>query len=105
MSIPEDFYSYVDKKIPIRVHFYPGPMDKNIIYSTLREVMCSEFKLDADSISPEKLLEDDLDLDSLDLVDLLMGIEDFLDKRIEPDIFKGARIVQDLVDSLLPHWK
>ena len=80
-------------------------MDKNIVYSKVLEVMCSELQLEADSISPDKLLEDDLDLDSLDLVDLLMGLEDHLDKRIDPDVFKDARFVQDLVDSLLPHWK
>ena len=80
-------------------------MDKNAVYSKLREVMCSEFELDADSISLEKRLEEDLDLDSLDLVDLLMGLEVHINKKIEPDMFKNARIVQDLVDSLLPHWK
>ena len=66
--------------------------------------MCSEFKLDAESINPETLLEEDLDLDSLDLVDLIMCIEDHIDKKIDPSLFKDARVVQDLVDLLQPHW-
>ena len=80
-------------------------MEKNVIYVKLKELMISEFKLDDGLISPEKRLDDDLDLDSLDMVDLIIRLEDYTAKKIDPSLFKDARIVQDLVDLAQPIWK
>jgi acyl carrier protein len=67
--------------------------------------MVSEFELEADSISPEKQLYDDLKLDSLDMVDLILNLKDHTKEKIEPTLFKNARTVQDLVDLIHPIWK
>jgi acyl carrier protein len=80
-------------------------LDKIAIYEKLKEVITSEFELDADLISPETLLNDDLQLDSLDMVDLILSLSDYIGNKIDPSIFKDARIVQDLVDSVAPFWK
>ena len=80
-------------------------MDKTAIYEKLKELLISNFKLDADSISPEKRLDDDLKLDSLDIVDLILSLSDFLGEKIDPTLFKDAYTVQDLVNSITPHWK
>ena len=80
-------------------------MDKAVVYEKLKELMISEFKLEAGSISPEKLLNDDLQLDSLDMVDLILSLSDFVGEKIDPSLFKDARIVQDLIDSVYPLWK
>jgi acyl carrier protein len=79
-------------------------MDKNEIYSTLKEILIDKFEIKSDLISPEKLLNDDLDLDSLDAVDLLLYTEDRFEKRPNPALFKNARTMQDLVDILYPLW-
>jgi len=75
------------------------------VYEKLKELMISEFKLEADSIAPEKLLNDDLQLDSLDMVDLILSLSDYVGEKVDPSLFKNARIVQDLVDSVCPLWK
>ena len=80
-------------------------MDKEAVYIELRKIMSSEFKLDPDLISLDKRLDEDLDLDSLDLVDLIMSMEDYINKKIDPALFKDALIIQDLVDLLHPLWK
>jgi len=80
-------------------------VDKNTIYIRLKELMVSEFELEADSISPEKQLYDDLKLDSLDMVDLILNLKDHTKEKIEPTLFKNARTVQDLVDLIHPIWK
>jgi len=67
--------------------------------------MVSEFEIDADSISPEKHINEDLQLDSLDMVDLTLRLSDYIGKKISPSLFKDARIVQDLVDSVTPLWE
>lgn len=80
-------------------------MDKSAVYEKLKEIMISEFGINADSITPEMLLYDDLQLDSLDMVDIIISLSNFIGKKIDPSLFKNARIVQDLVDSISPLWK
>ena len=80
-------------------------MDKEEIYASLKEILIDKFDIKSEMISPEKLLDDDLDLDSLDAVDLLLYMEDCFERRPNPTIFKNAQTVQDLVDILEPLWK
>jgi len=67
--------------------------------------MISDFKLSADSISLEKCLYNDLQLDSLDMVDLTISLSDYTGKKIDPSLFKNASTIQDLVNSVSPLWK
>ena len=76
-------------------------MDSNEAYTTLKEILISEFELEADSIAPEKRLDHDLDLDSLDVADLLITLEDRLNIKIDPARFRDVRTVQDFVDRLV----
>ena len=80
-------------------------MDKTVIFDKIKGLMASEFQLDADSISPEKRLNDDLQLDSLDMVDLILSLSDYIGEKVDPSLFKDACTVQDLVDSVAPLWK
>jgi acyl carrier protein len=79
-------------------------LDKDAIFIKLKELLVSELKLDADSISPEKHLIDDLKLDSLDMVDFILCIEDYIGKKVDPSILKNAYTVQDVVDFVQPIW-
>jgi acyl carrier protein len=79
-------------------------MDKNEIYSVLKKLLIDKFEIKSDLISPEKRLIDDLELDSLDAVDLLLYSEEYLDRRPDPALFKNALTVQDIVDILQPLW-
>jgi len=80
-------------------------LDNVAVYGKIKELMISNFGIDADSISPEKRLNDDLKLDSLDMVDLILGLSDYIGKKIDPTLFKDAGTVQDLVNSVSPVWK
>jgi acyl carrier protein len=80
-------------------------LDKAVVYEKIRELMISELGLDADSISPEKRLNDDLQLDSLDMVDLILNLSDHIGEKVDPALFKSACTVQDLVNSVAPLWK
>ena len=80
-------------------------MNKDAVFEKLKELMISEFKISADSISPERRLHDDLQLDSLDMVDLILNLSDYIGKKIDPTLFKDACTVQDLVVSISPLWK
>jgi acyl carrier protein len=80
-------------------------LDKDAIFMKIKELLVSELKLDADSIRLEMRLSDDLKLDSLDMVDLILGIEDYIGKRIDSSIFKKAYTLQDVVDYVQPLWQ
>jgi len=80
-------------------------LNKTAVFEKLKELMVSEFELDADSISPEKSVKDDLQLDSLDMVDLILRLSDYIGVKIDPSLFKDAHTVQDLVDIITPLWK
>ena len=80
-------------------------MDKDAVFAKLKEILTSEFKFAADSIDLEKRLEEDLELDSLDAVDLLMSLEEHIKVEPDPALFKDAKTVGDIVDLLVPIWK
>lgn len=83
-------------------------MDKDTALIKVKDLMTGVFEIDEGSISPEKKLDDDLDLDSLDMVDLVITMNDqpdLLTEQIEPALFKDARTVQDIVDLLSPFFK
>ena len=58
------------------------------------------FDIPAQKITPEARLYEDLDLDSIDAVDLVVRLQEITKKRIQPDRFKGVRTVKDVVDAV-----
>ena len=80
-------------------------MSKDAIYAKLKEILISEFEIDADSIALDKNLESDLELDSLDAIDMLTNLEDYICGEPDPALFKEVRTVEDMVNLLIPIWK
>jgi len=80
-------------------------MKKDEIYAAVKGLLIDKFDINSDLISPEKLLDDDLEFDSLDAVDLLIYLNDYVDGKPDPALFKNAMTVQDLVDIVYPVWK
>jgi acyl carrier protein len=66
----------------------------------LRTVLCEEFELDAADVQPEALLYDDLDIDSIDAVDLLVRLKELTGKDIPAERFKEVRSIADVVAVL-----
>ena len=58
------------------------------------------FELQADDITLEARLYEDLDLDSIDAVDLVVRLQQITKKKIAPEQFKRVRTVQDIVDAV-----
>jgi acyl carrier protein len=79
-------------------------LSKDDVFQKLKEILAAEFELDPGAISLEKQLYTDLDLDSIDAVDLVVYMKEFIPGKIDPTLFKEARTVQDLVDILYPRW-
>ena len=73
---------------------------KDKIYSFLQETLVSLFEIAPDAISPNANLYEDLDIDSIDAVDLTVKLKEFTGRRIQPSDFKQVRTVQDVVDAV-----
>ena len=76
------------------------PSTKEEIYSRVVIMLHEMFELDKTRITPEANLYSDLDIDSIDAVDLAVKLTQLTGKRLEPQVFKSVRTVQDVVDAL-----
>jgi len=77
-------------------------MTKEEIFQKLKDILNEEFEIDKNNIVPEAKLYQDLELDSIDAVDLLVKMKGFIQGKIDPESFKKAVTVQDVVDLLYP---
>jgi acyl carrier protein len=70
------------------------------VLAVLRATMAAEFGLDPDVIELTAHLIDDLDLDSIDLVDLAVSLEEDRGIKLDEDDLKSVRTVADAVDAM-----
>ena len=75
-------------------------MRKEEIYPWVVAVLHEMFELDKSKITPEANLYTDLDIDSIDAVDLAVKLKQLTGKRLQPEVFKSVRTVQDVVNAL-----
>lgn len=71
------------------------------IYQKITAVLEDLFEIDPQQISLESHLYTDLDIDSIDAVDLVIELKKITGKKIKPDDFKSVRTVQDVVDAVV----
>ena len=77
-----------------------GITNKEEIYPWVVNVLNEMFELDKSKITPESNLYTDLDIDSIDAVDLAVKLKQLTGKRLQPEVFKSVRTVQDVVNAL-----
>ncbi|MFP3089352.1 acyl carrier protein [Treponema sp. TIM-1] len=77
-------------------------MSKDDLFVIIKDILVQEFYLEPAVITPEASLAADLDLDSIDAVDLIVKMKDYTTDKIEPAQFKNVKTLQDVVDVLFP---
>lgn len=70
------------------------------IYEKLVSILTELFEVEESLISEESQLYDDLDIDSIDAVDMIVELKSFTGKKISPEDFKSVRTVGDVVDAV-----
>jgi acyl carrier protein len=75
-------------------------MTKQELFTRVATTLQETFEIDAGRITPEARLYDDLDIDSIDAVDLIVQFKPLLGRSLQPEAFKAVRTVQDVVDAL-----
>lgn len=76
------------------------PMTKEEIHPWVADILHEMFELDRAKITLQANLYTDLDIDSIDAVDLAVKLKELTGKRLQPEVFKSVRTVQDVINAL-----
>ncbi|MBE8597000.1 MULTISPECIES: acyl carrier protein [Xenorhabdus] len=75
-------------------------MEKQAIFQEVSQLLVQLFELSPEDITPESRLYEDLELDSIDAVDMVVHLQKKTGRKIKPEAFKSVRTVQDVVDAV-----
>ena len=70
------------------------------IYDLLCGLLVNMFEVESANIHPTASLYEDLDVDSIDAVDLIVELRNITGKQIDPVVFKEVRTVDDVVNAV-----
>jgi acyl carrier protein len=75
-------------------------LSRDDIYHKLAAYLEEMFEVPPDKISMDARLADDLDLDSIDAVDLTVRLQELTSRKLSPEEFKSVRTVGDVVERV-----
>lgn len=74
--------------------------NRDEILQMIKDIMQEMFEIDADEVTPEARLYEDLDFDSIDAVDMIVKLKEMTGKGVKPEDFKNARTINDVVEAV-----
>lgn len=74
-------------------------------WETLKKVIVDQLDVDENEVSPEKSFTEDLNADSLDLVELIMALEEKFNVKISDDDARNIKTVGNAVEYIDEHVK
>ncbi len=76
-------------------------MDRQEIEERVRKVLADQLARDVDEVTVEARFEEDLDADSLDLVEAVLALEEELDVKIPEEEMEGVKTVGQAVELVM----
>lgn len=70
------------------------------IEKTIKDILVAEFECDPAALKPETNLFTDLDLDSIDAVDLIVRLQQETKKKVNPEDFRQIRTLADMTKAV-----
>ncbi len=70
------------------------------IFNAIKEILVKDFGCDESKVKMESNLVEDLDLDSIDAVDLIVKLQGKINQKVDPEDFKQIRTLQDVVNAV-----
>ena len=91
--------------MPAETHVEQGPLDRGAILDLVRERLAEILEIEPSSINEGDSFSDDLEADSLALIELVEAIEEELSERtvgfrIDDEDLEDLRTVRDAVDYI-----
>jgi acyl carrier protein len=92
--------------VPAETHVEKGPLGRNEVFQLVRDQLADILEIEPGSISESSSFAEDLDADSLALIELVEGLEEELSERtvgfrIEDEDLEDLRTVRDAVDYVV----
>lgn len=78
----------------------PAAPTADEIYAHVRQLLIDLFEVEPSRITPEARLYQDLEIDSIDAIDLVLKLKDFTGRKLKPEEFKHVRTVGDVVRAV-----
>lgn len=75
-------------------------MSRDQLQAWVIDLLADMFELDKTELTADSNLYADLDIDSIDAVDLAVKLKQLTGKRLQPEVFKTIRTIGDVVDAL-----
>ena len=75
-------------------------ISKEDIFNELKTILVDDLEIPEAEIKESSNLFTDLDLDSIDAVDIAVRLQKFTNKKISPEDFKQIRTVSDVVEAI-----
>ena len=75
-------------------------MSRDQLQAWVIDLLADMFELDKAGLTADSNLYADLDIDSIDAVDLAVKLKHLTGKRLQPEVFKTIRTIGDVVDAL-----
>ena len=76
------------------------PMDTDALYEKIKEILVDQFEVEEAIVSLDANLYEELQIDSIDAVDLLVQIKELTGVKIAPDVFREVRTIRDVLNAL-----
>jgi acyl carrier protein len=76
-------------------------MERSQVLDAIREVAVEVLSVEPDIVTEQARFKEDLDADSLDLVELVMGLEERFDITVPEEDLEGVATVGQAVDLVL----
>jgi acyl carrier protein len=89
--------------VPAETHVEQGPLDRRQVFELIRDQLADILEIDPEGITESSSFAEDLDADSLALIELVEGLEEELGERtvgfrIDDEDLEDLRTVRDAVD-------
>ena len=75
-------------------------MTKEAIFAKIVEILRDTFDIDSGKVTLQARLSEDLEIDSIDAVDLIVQLKPLVGKKLQPEAFKSVRTVEDVVNAV-----
>lgn len=72
-------------------------MERQSMFAQIADYLVSSFDVPRDLITPDADLVDQLNLDSIDAIDLMVRIQEITGRKVSPDEFKTVRTINDVL--------
>jgi acyl carrier protein len=76
-------------------------MTKEQLFEQIKRILVERFEVEESLISMDANLYEELEIDSIDAVDLLVYLKEVTGKKIPPEQFKEVRTVENVIDTIL----